>query len=41
MSRYVINALASQDLNEIADYFAENNVEAGDRFFRTFNRKCQ
>ncbi|NJL39193.1 MAG: type II toxin-antitoxin system RelE/ParE family toxin [Leptolyngbyaceae cyanobacterium RM2_2_4] len=41
MSRYVINALAVQDLNEIADYFAENNVEAGDRFFRTFNRKCQ
>jgi toxin ParE1/3/4 len=40
MSRYVINALASQDLNEIADYFAENNVEAGD-LFCTFNRKCQ
>ena len=28
MSRYVINILASQDLNEIADYFAENNLEA-------------
>jgi len=41
MSRYVINALASQDLNEIADYFTENNVEAGDRFFCTCNRKCQ
>jgi toxin ParE1/3/4 len=41
MSRYVINVLASQDLNEIADYFAENNLEVGDRFFRTFNRKCQ
>lgn len=41
MSRYVINILASRDLNEIADYFAENSLEAGNRFFRTFNRKCQ
>ncbi|NBD14914.1 MAG: type II toxin-antitoxin system RelE/ParE family toxin [Cyanobacteria bacterium] len=41
MSRYVINLLASQDLNEIADYFAENSLEAGERFFNAFNRKCQ
>jgi len=41
MSRYVINVLASQDLNEIADYFAENSIEAGERFFNAFNRKCQ
>jgi toxin ParE1/3/4 len=41
MSRYVINILASRDLNEIADYFAENNLEAGERFFRAVNRKCQ
>lgn len=41
MSRYVINILASRDLNEIADYFAENSLEAGDLFFRDFNRKCQ
>ncbi|ASC73701.1 hypothetical protein XM38_046730 [Halomicronema hongdechloris C2206] len=41
MSRYVINVLASQDLNEIADYFAGNNIEAGERFFQAFNRKCQ
>jgi plasmid stabilization system protein ParE len=32
MSRYVINILASRDLREIADYFAENGVEAGERF---------
>jgi plasmid stabilization system protein ParE len=38
---YVINVFASRDLNDIADYFAENNLEAGDRFFRAFNRKCQ
>ncbi len=29
MSRYVINVLASQDLNEIADYFAENSQGSG------------
>lgn len=40
MSRYVINVLASKDLNDIADYFAENNLEAGERFFHEFNRKC-
>jgi toxin ParE1/3/4 len=40
MSRYVINLLASRDLNDIADYFAENSLKAGDRFFRAFNRKC-
>ena len=41
MNRYVINVLASRDLNEIADYFAENNHEAGEHFFRAFNSKCQ
>lgn len=41
MSRYLINVLASQDLKEIADYFAENSLEAGERFFLAFNRKCQ
>jgi toxin ParE1/3/4 len=41
MSRYVINILASRDLNDIAEYYAEHNVESGDRFFRDFNRKCQ
>jgi toxin ParE1/3/4 len=41
MSRYIINVLASQDLNAIADYFTENNLEAGERFFSDFNRKCQ
>jgi hypothetical protein len=32
--------LASRDLIEIADYFAETNVEVGKRFFREFNNKC-
>ena len=41
MSRYVINILASQDLNQIADYFTETNIEAGEQFFSDFNRKCK
>ena len=41
MSRYVINALATKDLDEIADYFTENNIEAGEQFFKSFSRKCQ
>lgn len=41
MSRYFINVLASNDLNEIANYFEATNIEAGERFFREFNRKCQ
>ena len=41
MSRYVINVLASQDLNKISDYFFEHSLDAGEQFFRTFNRKCQ
>lgn len=41
MSRYVINVLASRDLNNIADYFAETSLKAGERFFREFNCKCQ
>ncbi len=40
MSRYLINILASRDLNEIADYFAKTNIEAGEEFFQDFNRKC-
>ncbi|MEA5619065.1 type II toxin-antitoxin system RelE/ParE family toxin [Cronbergia sp. UHCC 0137] len=41
MNRYVINILASRDLNEIAEYFSQNNLEAGEKFFQEFNRKCQ
>nr|WP_269452647.1 type II toxin-antitoxin system RelE/ParE family toxin [Phormidesmis priestleyi] len=33
--------LASRDHNEIADYFDESSLEAGDRFFSAFNSKCQ
>ncbi len=41
MGRYVINHLATQDLNQIADYFASHNIEVGEKFFQDFNRRCQ
>lgn len=41
MARYLLNILATKDLNEIADYFKSTNIEAGERFFREFNHKCQ
>ncbi|MDZ7958444.1 MAG: type II toxin-antitoxin system RelE/ParE family toxin [Aulosira sp. DedQUE10] len=41
MSRYIISPSASRDLNEIADYFLTINLEAGEKLFREFNKKCQ
>ncbi len=41
MSLYVINILACQDLNQIADYLATYSLEAGDRFFSAFDYKCK
>ncbi|MBW4608209.1 MAG: type II toxin-antitoxin system RelE/ParE family toxin [Hassallia sp. WJT32-NPBG1] len=39
--QYVIAVEASQDLDEILDYFLQRNVDAGERFIREFNKKCQ
>jgi toxin ParE1/3/4 len=41
MSNYIISPSASRDLNEIADYFLTRNLEAGEKLFREFNKKCQ
>jgi toxin ParE1/3/4 len=41
MSRYIISAAASQDLDEISDYFLSRSLEAGDRFVNAFEQKCQ
>ncbi|MBE9017342.1 type II toxin-antitoxin system RelE/ParE family toxin [Chroococcidiopsis sp. CCALA 051] len=41
MTRYVINIVASRDLMEISDYFYSRNIEAGERFFQKFTRKCE
>ncbi len=41
MSRYLINILAIRDLEEISDQFARTSIEAGERFFQEFQRKCR
>ncbi len=35
-----ITAAASQDLNEISDYFLAQSIDAGDRFVSAFHQKC-
>lgn len=40
MSRFIIAPSASQDLERIADYFLERNIEVGEALFREFNQKC-
>jgi toxin ParE1/3/4 len=41
MSRYLISPSASRDLNAIADYFLTRNVDAGEKLFHEFTKKCQ
>jgi toxin ParE1/3/4 len=41
MSNFVISPSASKDLNQIADYFLGVNLDAGEKLFREFNKKCQ
>lgn len=41
MSRCVIAPRASQDLNDISDYFVGRDIEAGERLLKEFNEKCQ
>ena len=36
----IISPRAIQDMNAISSYFAEQNVEAGERLLRSFNDKC-
>jgi toxin ParE1/3/4 len=41
MSRYIVAPSASQDLNNIADYFLAVNVAAGEKLFIKFSKKFQ
>lgn len=36
-----ISPKASEDLDKIFDYFASNNIDAGERFVITFEKKCE
>lgn len=41
MSYYRISPSASRDLNAIAEYYLETNIEAGEVLFQEFNKKCK
>lgn len=40
MSRFSIAPSASQDLDRVAEYFLERNIDTGEKLFREFNQKC-
>jgi hypothetical protein len=37
--RYIISPTAIHDLNDIDDYFAEYNIDAGEQFLDEFSKK--
>jgi toxin ParE1/3/4 len=39
--QYIIAPEAIRDLDEITSYFADRNVNAGDRFLDEFTKKCR
>ena len=41
MRTCLISSEASKDLDQIFDYFASNNVEAGENFVIAFEKKCE
>lgn len=41
MSQYIISKPASRDLQAISDYFAVENINAGDHLLQAFNQRCQ
>ncbi len=41
MSRYIISPAASQDLDEISDYFLLRSIASGERFVNAFEQKCK
>ena len=41
MSKYIISLPAIRDLESISSYFAEVQVEAGERFLQGFSKRCQ
>jgi toxin ParE1/3/4 len=41
VSEYVISQPAIRDLESISSYFADVNVEAGEKFLQGFSKRCQ
>ena len=41
MSDFIIAPSASRDLNQIAKYFLSRNLDAGEKLFKEFDKKCK
>ena len=41
MSKYIISQPAIHDLELISSYFADVNVEVGEKFLQGFSNRCQ
>jgi toxin ParE1/3/4 len=41
MTDFIIAPSASRDLNQISEYFLSRNLEAGEKLFKEFNKKCK
>jgi toxin ParE1/3/4 len=41
MSRYIISQPAIRDLESISSYFADVNIEAGEKFLEGFSKRCK
>ena len=41
MSDFIIAPSASRDLNQIAQYFLSRNLDAGEKLFKEFDKKCK
>ena len=39
--QYIISPAAIHDLNNITDYFAERNIDAGEKLLDEFSKKCR
>ncbi|MBO1051215.1 MAG: plasmid stabilization protein [Anabaena sp. AL09] len=40
MMEYILSVEASQDIENILDYFLQRNIDAGEKFVKDFNNKC-
>jgi toxin ParE1/3/4 len=40
MSKCILSPTATRDLNDISSYFAQQNIEAGERVLALFTEKC-
>ena len=41
MSDFIIAPSASRDLNQIVKYFLSRNLDAGEKLFKEFDKKCK